>query len=552
MASPRKKAREEPAPSRFTPAVNWLRAHSLAAVIALGVFATIRIVATYSVFNHTCDEPSHIACGMEWLERGTYNFEAQHPPLARIFTALGPYLAGCRLPARNSAPPGVPPTAWFIYNGTDVLYYGKQYLRNLVLARLGMMPFFWLALFLIYHWGRRYMGELEAVAGVFFFTFLPTTLAHAGLATTDMPVTAMITAAFLAGLTWVEKPGVGYGALFGACVGMAVLCKFSALAFLPSAIGAALIWYIARERPGVAVLWDIAKKRAPTFALAVLVGAIVIWAGYRFSFSGGLPAPQLWAGIHDVMEHNRLGHTAYLFGERSDHGWWYYYPVILSIKTPLPLLAVLLLGAFSHKRMRGVWLPLAFLLGILLFSMTGGINIGVRHIMPLYVGFALVAASGAVRLLELADKAKWAGAALAVVLVWMAATSLLSHPDYLPYFNALAGDEPEQIAVDSDLDWGQDLNRMGKRLRELGAPSVAIASFVTARLEAMHGFPPTSQILPQAPTPGYNAVSITALRVGRLGLGNSHPEIKPWPEQIKPMERVGKGMWLYYFPPRPN
>src|SRR5579872_1235237 len=120
MANPRKKTRkEQPAPSRLIPVVNWLRAHSLAAVIALGVLATIRIVATYSVFNHTCDEPSHIACGMEWLERGTYNFEAQHPPLARIFTALGPYLAGCRLPAKNSAPPGIPPTAWFIYNGTD-------------------------------------------------------------------------------------------------------------------------------------------------------------------------------------------------------------------------------------------------------------------------------------------------------------------------------------------------------------------------------------------------------------------------------------------------
>ena len=44
---------------------------------------TARIVATYPVFNHTFDEPAHLATGMEWLDRGTYTWEPQHPPLAR-------------------------------------------------------------------------------------------------------------------------------------------------------------------------------------------------------------------------------------------------------------------------------------------------------------------------------------------------------------------------------------------------------------------------------------------------------------------------------------
>ena len=90
-------------------AAAWLRAHSVAVCILLTVLATIRIVATYSVFNHTCDEPSHIACGMEWLERGTYNFEAQHPPLARVFTAWhqpGRYRRFGHYPITRSAPLG--------------------------------------------------------------------------------------------------------------------------------------------------------------------------------------------------------------------------------------------------------------------------------------------------------------------------------------------------------------------------------------------------------------------------------------------------------------
>jgi hypothetical protein len=561
MANPRKKSRKEqpppeskaaPAPSRLDALAAWLRAHSLAAVIVLAVIATLRIVATYSVFNHTSDEPAHVACGMEWLERGSYTFEPQHPPLARIATAIGPYFAGCRLPGRDFMGRSKAEAALFNYVGADVLYWGKQYMRNLTLARLGVMPFFWLAVAVVYLWARRSLGPLEAVLAVFLFTFLPPVLAHAGLATTDMPVTATLGAAFLAGLIWVERPAPAAAALFGACAGVALLCKFSTLAFLPSAIAAALIAYVFHERPGTAVLLDAARKRLPTFALAVAAGAVVIWAGYRFSFSGGLPAPSLWSGIHDVMEHNRLGHPSYLLGERSMHGWWYYYLVILAVKTPLAFLALLFLGIAYYKRTRGAWLPLAFSAGILLFSLTSGINIGVRHVLPVYIGFSLVAAAGAVRLLETGARAKWAYPVLAVAFVWMAGTSLLSHPDYLPYFNAIAGDEPEKIAVDSDLDWGQDLNRVGKRLHEVGAPSVATSAFVVARLEAMHGFPPTTRAMPQAPAPGWNAISITVLRATRMGLLDTQPEITPWPEKIQPLERIGKGMWLYYFPPQPR
>src|SRR5262249_220307 len=149
---------------------SWLHAHSLAVFLLLTAVATVRIVATYGVFNHTIDEPTHVICGLEWLERGTYQLEAQHPPLARVFTALGPYLAGCRLPAKSPGPAGIPPTAQLVYKGADLLYERGQYLRNLVLARLGVVPFFWLAAMAVYVWGRRYLGEMEALLAVFLFT----------------------------------------------------------------------------------------------------------------------------------------------------------------------------------------------------------------------------------------------------------------------------------------------------------------------------------------------------------------------------------------------
>ena len=529
--------RPQPPEARRAGALAWIRAHSLALAAALVALATIRILATYPVFNHTCDEPAHVACGMEWLEKGFYRFEPQHPPLARIAVALGPYLAGARLPGGMS----------FYYQGADVLYYGKRYERNLTLARLGVLPFFWIAALVVWVWARRYQGELEAVLAIFLFTFLPPILAHAGVATTDMALTAFVGASFLTGLLWLEKPVITYSLLFGAATGLAVLSKFSALAFIPASMAAALVGYFALERPSLGAILAAVQRRIGPFTVAVLAGAVVIWAGYRFSFDGA-PAPEFWQGIHDVFEHNRKGHIAYLLGSRSDHGFWYYYPVILAVKTPLAFFALFALGC-AKRLPRAVWLPLAFSLGILVFALFTGINIGVRHVLPVYIGFALVAAAGAAGLLRRSSQSKWAQGAVAAAILWLAAGSVFSHPDYLAYFNLLAGSEPEKIAVDSDLDWGQDINRLGRRLRELEAPQVTFNTFIVTRLEAMHGFPPARQSDPRTPSPGWNAVSLTVLKVGRMGLIKEHPEYKLWPEHVKPQERVGKGILLYYFPP---
>ena len=62
-------------------------------LIAIGI---ARIASTYPVFSQTWDEPAHLAAGMEWLDRGSYRYEPLHPPLARVLTAVGPYLAGVR------------------------------------------------------------------------------------------------------------------------------------------------------------------------------------------------------------------------------------------------------------------------------------------------------------------------------------------------------------------------------------------------------------------------------------------------------------------------
>src|SRR5580704_2732980 len=74
----------------------WLTHHPALLALLLVLIASLRIVSTYRVLSHTTDEPAHLAAGIEWIENGTYTYEDQHPPLARVVGALGAHLSGSR------------------------------------------------------------------------------------------------------------------------------------------------------------------------------------------------------------------------------------------------------------------------------------------------------------------------------------------------------------------------------------------------------------------------------------------------------------------------
>jgi hypothetical protein len=539
--------RQQIAPSLAAKWLAFLERRSLAISVALVLIASIRIIATYTVFNHTFDEPAHIACGMEWLDKGVYRWEPQHPPLARVAAALGPYLLGIRSQG----------TAWthrlsMYYEGNAILYRDHHYDLTLALARLGILPFFWIACLVVYWWGKRYFGAAVGALAVFLFSFLPPVLAHAGLATTDMALTAFLGASFLSGLVWTEQPTRAHALWFGALTGLAVLSKFSCLAFLPASMAVGLAWYVFAERPKMAWLARAVRERLPSFGLAVLAACLLIWAGYRFSLGGGLPAPELYSGIRTVIAHNAGGHPGYLLGQRSETGWWYFFEVALAVKTPLAFLILLGFGVAPalrrQPRYRRSWLPLAFAGGILLVGVFSRINIGLRHVLPVYIGFAVLVAAAVVRLLELAERRKWVRIGVALLVVWLAGSSLMSHPDYLAYFNELGGSEPEKILVDSDLDWGQDLKRLATRLHEVGAREVAFLPLTLGDIEHEMGLPPIQGMDVERPSPGWNVVGVTCWKELRLGLGDRHPEAALWPDRIQPTERVGKSMLLYYVP----
>src|SRR5208282_5600281 len=109
---------------------------------------------------------------------------------------------------------------------------------------------------------------------------------------------------------------------------------------------------LAFERPRPPQVLELARARVLPAALAAVIACVIVWAGYRFAFNK-VPAPQLWAGIEEVRQHNASGNPSYLLGSYDETGWWCYYEVVLAVKTPLALLALVGVGAvWCWKRRR--------------------------------------------------------------------------------------------------------------------------------------------------------------------------------------------------------
>jgi hypothetical protein len=534
--------------------LSLLGRHARAVAVALVLIASTRIIATYTVFNHTSDEPAHIACGMEWLDKGVYRWEADHPPLARVATALGPFLLGIRSQGTSRQVQYA-----MLHEGTAILYRDHHYDLTLALARLGVLPFFWIACWTVFWWGRRYFSAATGVLAVLLFSVLPPVLAHAGLATTDMAITAFLGLAFLTGMIWVEEPTPKHALWFGGASGLMMLSKFSCVGFFPASVGLGLVCYLAMKRPEGGEVLAAVRRRIPTLGLAVLMGCLLVWAGYRFSFGKAafaniaVPAPELFAGIQAAVRHSAHGHPAYLLGEARLMGWWYFFEVALAVKTPIGFLILLGAGVALMIRKGGCdtapWIALAFSMGILVVGALSHLNIGLRHVLPVYIGLALVAAMGIVRVLEIENSRRWMPLLLVLPLLWLVWSSARIHPDYLAYFNEFAGSQPENILVDSDLDWGQDMKRLARRLQEVGAREVAFVPTLVADFEKEHGFPPIRPMDVVRPSAGWNAVGIALWKKDRMGLGPTHPEITPWADLAPVQERVGKSILLWYFPP---
>jgi hypothetical protein len=223
---------------------------------------------------------------------------------------------------------------------------------------------------------------------------------------------------------------------------------------------------------------------------------------------------------------------------------------VLAVKTPLPLLALAVVGAVDAVRARRTegWtalVPLAGVLGVIVPSLLSHVDPGVRIVLAVYPFLAVLAARGVVTAWHAAGTPSQCTArrgAVTLLLVVTAAIPLRTWPDYLAYFNPVAGPHPERILVDSNLDWGQDLYRLADTVRARRITNLRVHYFGSANLSAV-GLTDARRLGRDERTTGWVAASETFLA------GVWSDTSLRWLSRRTPVARIGPSMRLYYIEP---
>jgi hypothetical protein len=558
-----------------------------AIALALAIFASVYValaVGSYVQKSATWDEPVHVTDGYASLVAQDHRVDPEHPPFLRMWAAL-PLLAQRQITFQAGAIESTRPTAWashelflfahrFMYvdNDADRMLYAARAMTVLLGLLLGV---------LIFCWAMEWFGFATAALTLALYVVEPNLMAHASLVTTDLGVTTFIFGAiyFLwRTLRHITPTNVVVFVLFTT---VALVSKFSALLLFPvvAVLLAITVFWYSRMRARVA---------AALMVLMIGAGVLGIWAVYSFRYTPG-PSPSWVFALHDLpavrqrvptlaaaagwIDAHRLlpnGFTeglvfsqakaqersAFLAGRYSPTGWWYYFPIALLIKTPLTLIVLAISGLVVVVRSWGksearteaiVLVPIGMYLGA---AMTSKMNIGLRHVLPIYPFILMVAAASLSRVVVARRRAL-----LIVVGVCAAAEFATAYPHTLAFFNALVGGPSHGSAylVDSNLDWGQDLKPLKKWMDEQGVKHVNLAYFGSAD-PAYYGINCT--YLPGSPSfvsldrirdprlPGYVAVSAT-LRSGVYFDPRQRSLYEPF-SALTPVATIGQSIFVYW------
>jgi 4-amino-4-deoxy-L-arabinose transferase-like glycosyltransferase len=541
-----------------SPGLRW-RALPAAAAIA---FALLALDAALEE-TPTVDEFAHVAAGHALLAHGHWNLYGKNPPLGRALLALpGTAFMDARVPDLREKPFGWGP---WQYGHRFMQANAGRYFAIFTGARAVVIAAALVCAALVFAWTRQLFGERAAAIATALLLLQPTVLAHGHLATLDVLCAASVCASALALRRACVADSLPRMALAGVAWGAALLVKFSALLLLP-AYGLLVLGLRGRR-------W-----RRAAVELAVLGGTalLVVNAGMGFRGTGvplgeyrmasefgravqaalpaalPVPLPLPWLRGFDAqkrdVEHAEF--PSYLHGEWSRDGFWYYEAVALALKTPIPMLAMLLLWPLAPALRRLPRREVAFLvvpLLVLLVMLTAfnALNVGIRYLLPLapfacvLVG-ALFAGGGRVP------------AALGLAAVaWHAGIALHAHPAYLSWFNLAAGGPAQghRWLLDSNFDWGQDLYRLPAALERLGAKDEIALLYFGHVDPALYGI--AYRLPGEGPERAVVAASVTYLE------GFSYPALSPdgrrvrvapdalaWLRDVDPVERLGS-IWVF-------
>ncbi|MGC9329498.1 MAG: hypothetical protein ACP5I1_17825, partial [Candidatus Hinthialibacter sp.] len=236
----------------------------------------------------------------------------------------------------------------------------------------------------------------------------------------------------------------------------------------------------------------------------------------------------------------------YLMGEYSTSGWPYYYLAAAAVKTPPALmLALIWFGIRGRRRWRGCsdGLILGAILLLHILAAFNRVNIGLRHILPFYPLLYLYMG----RIIEL--RKGRAGSFLLILLgIGYASSCAFIHPDYLSYFNRLAGgpEKGHEYLDDSNIDWGQDLGRIAAvKDRYPGEPIFIAQEYIFS--PSAYGFSAQPLQREQIAAPPRGITAVSKHWAIRNRVHPRSPYYFDWLEKYQPIGNIGHSIWLFKF-----
>lgn len=475
----------------------------------------------------------------------------EHPPLLKEIAALPLAVLGSRVTSPFTF------NSWGDYNewqfARDFLYKNKLPADTvLFLGRLPMMLLSILLGIYIFRWTRELFGIRSGLFSLALYCFAPNIIAHGRYITTDVGMAAFFFITIYYFTKYLKSPTWKYLLLSAMFCGLAQASKFSAIilfiilpllfiirqlyvANFPS-FGKTLkkmlqmmviflgttyfilfiVYGLEIKRPiddfDVKKLYTQQDTIIKTNSLAeqnplvqrlisitntnTKSGTNIRWVADHFP----IPAYTYFRGLVQLYLHNYNGHTAYLLGQYSDFGWWYYFPIALFIKTPIAQLLMLCLLLYVvilsiGKTMRSKYPLFKYLSKInfsyyplivvpfvfFVFSMFGHINLGVRHIIIVYA-FSFVLCGSLLYFKIFSNRI--ARIIVGLLLLGYIGAAISIFPHFTAYFNII-GRGPKNGPIyltDSNIDWGQDVKKLKSYMDTNSIDHVCMSYFGQADL----------------------------------------------------------------------
>lgn len=601
--------------------------------IAFALLGWMFILMFFSSWNDsaTMDELAHIPSGYSYLTQHDYRLNPEHPPLMKDLAAF-PLLFLNLTSGGLNFPTNVPSWTNAVNGQWDMgrifLYEsGNNPDKILRFARFPIMLLALLFGWMLFNWAKSLYGNKVGLLTLFFYTMSPTIIAHSRYVTTDLGAAFGFFIGMASFINFLKHQTKKNLIIAGVAFGIAQLLKFSLVLLVPVYFILAILWVILENYGDFKKIFAESFRILGKLVLIGIIGLLVIWPVYQFHVFNYPPQKQLYDtqtilqgfkikpladfviwlsdkpvlraigqylfGVLMVVQRANGGNTAYFLGTVTNMGSPFYFPVLYLTKE---LLAFLILagiaGGYAIKniisakeknfRVAAEWardnfaLTAAMVLIVVYMgeSISSHLNIGIRHIMPLFPFAYLLVARQIVRwskthgfeepqtffqyvkdFFERFIKSMEKHFLLAALLLWMFFANLLAAPYYLSYYNAFGGgtENGYKIAVDSNYDWGQDLKRLNDFVEKRQIQKIAVDYFGGGSPEYYLGdkFIPWQSKKGAPPKGTWLATSIEFLQTNSAKQIKGF-KIKPentyaWLKGKKPFTRAGTSIFIYKF-----